>query len=361
MVSYKKNTPLLIAGVITAFLAIASTSTADIYPGCPVEIGFRVQYSDLAQLKWVQLQVLGADNSLMIEGLDNSTRVQWDDTRTKTVIWTVPNNWPPGDYIVRAFGNASYSCQNGTRREHCDFALEDRETFHLHPLAASQGCPLASVKPSSPSTVSTPPTAHNTITKEGAVQPISGNSGDSYSKSSQDLLNKNLAQKPSDRSVTQRIQDLTIFKVLDEMRDYSIQKSTLTLKTGDVIPMADRMDSSTITRFVQTLELSNSVVRSQNGGKGVSSFELVTALHKNSSLIVIPPASPSITAMTAPFNQTEFNPFGRAFIQDDQDQIQDDQHQIQDKKSNDASFRTGMTITVFMTTILVAVVGSMTA
>ncbi|KAF9142935.1 hypothetical protein BG015_000594 [Linnemannia schmuckeri] len=322
--------------------------------GCPVEIEFRVQYSDLAQLKWVQLQVLGADNSLMIEGLDNSTRAQWDNTRTKTVTWTVPNSWPSGDYIIRVFGNASYPCQHGTRREYCTFALEDRETFHLHPLAASQGCPLSSVKPSSPSTVGTPPTAHNANTKKGAAQPVSGNSGDNYIKSSQDLLNKNLAQEFIDQSVTQRIQDQTILKVLDEIRDYSLQKSTLTLKTGDVIPMADRMDSSTITRFVQTLELSNSTFRSQTGGKGVSSIELVTALHKNSSLVVIPPASPSsIIAMTIPFNHTEFNPFGRTFIQGDQDQIQD-------KKSNDASFRIDTTTIVFTAAALVAVVGSMT-
>ncbi|KAF9341997.1 hypothetical protein BGZ91_003694 [Linnemannia elongata] len=389
MAPYKKNKPLSITGAITAFLAIASTSAADrvfltnkadatdIYPGCPIDIGFRVQYSDLAQLKWVQLQVLGADNSLMIEGLDNSTRAQWDDTRAKTVTWTVPNNWPSGDYIVRAFGNASYPCQHGTRREHCDFALEDRGTFHLHPLAASQGCPLSSAKPSSPSTIGIP-TAHDTFNKEGAAQPpVSGNSAASYSKSSQDLLNKNLAaetntpsstingidknlvQKTIDQSATQRIQDQTILKVLDEMQDYNLQKSTLTLKTGDVVPMSDRMNTSTVARFIQTLELSNSALRSLNGGKGgVGSMELVAALHRNSSLIIIPPVNPSSTTMTtstptttAPFNYTEVNPFGRGFIQDDQSQIQD--------KSNDASVRIGTTGAVFAAA-LVAVIGSLT-
>ncbi|KAF9146166.1 hypothetical protein BGX30_003511 [Mortierella sp. GBA39] len=390
MASYKKNIPLSIAGAITAFLAIASTSAADhvfltnkadatdIYPGCPVDIGFRVQYSDLAQLKWVQLQVLGADNSLMIEGLDNSTRAQWDDTRKKTVTWTVPNNWPSGDYIVRAFGNASYPCQHGTRREHCDFALEDRETFHLHPLAASQGCPFTSLKPPSPPTIGTP-TAHDTVNKEGASQPpVPGNSAASYSKSSQDLLNKNLAaetstpsltfnendnnlvQKTIDQSETQRIQDQTIFTVLDEMRGYNLQKSTLTLKTGDVVPMLDRMNSSTITRFIQTLELSNSALRSLNGGKGgVGSMLLVAALQRNSSLIITPPVTPSSTTAatstlttTTPFNYTEVNRFDRGFIQDDQGQIQDN-------LSNDARTRTGMTRTLFATA-LVAIVGSLT-
>ncbi|KAG0305064.1 hypothetical protein BGZ97_001253 [Linnemannia gamsii] len=412
MVAYKNYTPLSIAGAIASFLTIASTSTADrvfltnkaeatdIYPGCPVDIGFRVQYSDLAQLKWVELQVLGADNSLMIEGLDNSTRAQWDDTRTKAVTWTVPNDWPPGDYIVRAFGNASYPCQHGTRRERCDFALEDRETFHLHPLAANEGCPLSSLRPStsSPSTTKIPTTtAHSTINKEGIAQPSSGNSADSYYKSSQDLLNKNLAaeedtpststttdgnsndndssnsnliQKTIDQSATQRIQDQTIFRVLDEIRDYNIQKSTLTLKSGNVIPMSDRMDSSTIVRFIQTLELSNSALRSsQNGGKGgvgvgvgVGSIELIAALHKNSTLIVILPANPSSTTATTspvttivPFNHTEINPFGRGLIQDDP-------NQIQDKKSNDASYRmAGMTTPVqgLFATTLAAVIGVM--
>lgn len=208
--------------------------------------------------------------------------------------------------------------------------------------------------------------------------PVSGNSAASYSKSSQDLLNKNLAaetnalsstingndnnlvQKTIDQLATQRIQDQTILKVLDEMQDYNLQKSTLTFKSGDVVPMSARMDRSTIARFIQTLELSNSALRSLNGGNGdVGSMELIAALHRNSSLIIIPPVNPSsTTAMTstptttAPFNYTEINSFGRGFIQEDQSQIQD-------KKSNDASVRTGMTRTVFAAA-LVAVVGSLT-
>ncbi|KAK3836208.1 MAG: hypothetical protein J3R72DRAFT_477208 [Linnemannia gamsii] len=381
MVSNKRNTTLSIAGAFATFLAISSTCTADrvfitngagntdIYPGCPIDIGFRVQYSDLAQLKWVQLQVLGADNSLMIEGLDNSTRTQWDDTRTKTVTWTVPNHWPSGDYIVRAFGNATYPCHHGTRREHCDFALEDRETFHLRPIAASQGCPSSSsastIKPSSsPSSTNGTPTTAQSPPKDAP----SGNSADNYLKSSLDVLNKNLASEnlspPSttetsdsnliqtsiDQSATQRVQDQTILKVLDEVRDYNLQKSTLTLlASGNVIHMADRMDSSTIARFVQTIELSNSALHSKTG-KSFGSIELVAALHKNNSLIVTPPANPTSTTttmtpttgpsttMTAPFNHTEINPFGRGFVQ------QHDKNQIQDK-SNDASCRTSMTST----------------
>ncbi|KAF9909238.1 hypothetical protein EC991_008875 [Linnemannia zychae] len=332
MLSNKRNSSLSIAGAITAYLSISSLCAADrvfltnnanntdIYPGCPIDIGFRVQYSDLAQLKWVQLQVLGADNSLMIEGLDNSTRAQWDDTRTKSVTWTVPNNWPPGDYIVRAFGNASYSCQ------HAHSPLKDAP---------------------------------------------SGNSGDSYSKSKLDLLSKNLsaeklnppstaaneettsnsdsndgpAQKTIGQLAAQQIQDQTILNVLDELRDYNLQKLTLTLTSGETIPMSERMDNSTIARFAQTLELSNSALRAQSG-KSLGSTELVAALHKNSSLIVAPPVNPTSTTTTLarplattvmPINHTDANPSGREFVQQDRNQIQD--------KSNDASLGTGMTTT----------------
>lgn len=45
--------------------------------GCPVDLGFRVQYSDLAMLKTVQLQILGADNSVLIDNLGSTSRTEW--------------------------------------------------------------------------------------------------------------------------------------------------------------------------------------------------------------------------------------------------------------------------------------------
>lgn len=88
-------------------------------------------------------------------------------------------------------------------------------------------------------------------------------------------------------------------------------------------------------------------------------MELVAALHRSRSLIIIPPVNSSSTTattstptITALFNYTEVNPFGRGFIQDDQSQIRD-------KKSNDASVRAGMTKAVFAAA-LVAVIGSLT-
>ncbi|KAG0275846.1 hypothetical protein BGZ95_008315 [Linnemannia exigua] len=327
----------------------------------------------------------------MVEGLDNSTRAQWDGTRTKTVTWSVPNDWPSGDYIVRAFGNATYPCHNGARREHCDFALEDRETFHLHQLAANQGCPssssASSIKPSSSSPSSANGAPTTALSPPKGAPP--GISADNYNKSSLNLLSKNLAgeklnfpsttatsdnnssssdtndliQSSIDQSATQRIQDQTILKVLDELRDYNLQMSTLTLLTsGRVIPMADRMDSSTIARFVQTIELTNSAIHSQTGNS-FGSLDLVAALHKNNSLIVTPPQNPTSTTttttrpsatMVAPFNHTEVNPFGRGFVQ------QHDQNQIQDK-SNDVSCIASMRSTTrgLFVAALTAVIGTL--
>ncbi|KAG0201311.1 hypothetical protein BGX33_010411 [Mortierella sp. NVP41] len=200
-------------------------------------------------------------------------------------------------------------------------------------------------------------------------------------KSNQELFNQNLAaekksssettsgmpnndsslvQKTIDQSAVPRVQDQTILNVQDEIRDYNIQKLTLTLKNkGEVIPMSEWMDSATIARFIQTLELSLSTLHRQSGkGNMVKSSELVSFLHKNSFMIVIPPVSPASTA--TPFNYTEINPFGRELVQHEEQ----DQDQIQDKKSNDASSggnkATSMTTQGLFAAVLAAVVGTMT-
>lgn len=48
-----------------------------------MDMGFRVQYSDLAMLQWVQLQVLSADQTIVVDKLDNSTRTEWDGKKQK--------------------------------------------------------------------------------------------------------------------------------------------------------------------------------------------------------------------------------------------------------------------------------------
>ncbi|KAF9920438.1 hypothetical protein FBU30_009757 [Linnemannia zychae] len=371
----KAHTFLSISGTVIAFLVFTSKSTA----GCPIDISYYVQYSDLAQLKWVQLQILGPDNSLMVESLDNSTRAYWNDLRTKTVTWDVPKHWPLGDYIIRAFGNASYPCQRGAQREHCDFELEDRETFHLQALPVGQVCPISLSGSSFPSTTDGAPLLSPSLPRESTMS--SGNSADSYIKSSIDLLSKNLAsaslddensfsnndsnQKSIYNSGIQKIQDQTILKVLDEILDYNLQTSTLTLRhNGQVVPMSDWMDNSTIERFVQTLELSKSNFYRLTG-KNVGSNELIETLQKNISLITIPPlsslSSPQdstttegllTTKATAPFNHTEVNPFGRGFVQQDQ-------NQTQGKSSDAISIAITIADSVFAI-VLVVVISTMT-
>ncbi|KAF9344743.1 hypothetical protein BGX26_003967 [Mortierella sp. AD094] len=130
------------------------TNNSNVYAGCDLELGFRVQYSDLAILGYVQLQVLDSENKVMVEDIDNSTREDWDSVRAKNVTWSVPQDWPAGDYILRAFGNAHYSCKENGQRTFCPLLLEDRETIHVEHLMAGQGCPAVAT-PSSAST-STP-------------------------------------------------------------------------------------------------------------------------------------------------------------------------------------------------------------
>ncbi|KAF8941055.1 hypothetical protein EDD21DRAFT_422129 [Dissophora ornata] len=118
-------------------------NNSDAYTGCNLNLGFRVQYSDLAMLAYVQLQVLNAENEVVIDCLDNSTRSDWDDKRAKNITWSVPQDWPSGDYILRAFGDATYPCTENGHRKFCRLQLEDRETIHVHQQTAGQSCPAS--------------------------------------------------------------------------------------------------------------------------------------------------------------------------------------------------------------------------
>ncbi|KAF9434969.1 hypothetical protein BGZ76_007124, partial [Entomortierella beljakovae] len=109
--------------------------------GCDIELGFRVQYSDLAALGYVQLQVLDYENKVLIDNIDNSTREDWDSVRSKNVTWTVPSEWPEGDYTLRAFGDAYYTCKENGKRTFCPILLEDKEIIHIQHLAHEQTCP----------------------------------------------------------------------------------------------------------------------------------------------------------------------------------------------------------------------------
>ncbi|KAF8943681.1 hypothetical protein BGZ47_005143 [Haplosporangium gracile] len=129
--------------------------------GCDMDLGFRVQYSDLAMLQWVQLQILDANQAIVVDNLDNSTRAEWDDVRAKNITWSIPADLIPGDYILRAFGDAYYHCTENGIRTLCPLPLEDRETIHINapldlendPSSSPSECP-ASLTPFSKSETS---------------------------------------------------------------------------------------------------------------------------------------------------------------------------------------------------------------
>ncbi|KAG0323552.1 hypothetical protein BGZ99_002726 [Dissophora globulifera] len=124
------------------------TNNSNIYAGCDMDIGYRVQYSDLAMLAYVQIQVLNAESTILIDSLDNSTRADWDDHRGKNITWSVPQDWTSGDYTLRAFGDAPYPCTENGHRTFCKLQLEARLTIHLQDLQQGQSCPSTLTSPS---------------------------------------------------------------------------------------------------------------------------------------------------------------------------------------------------------------------
>ncbi|KAF9544465.1 hypothetical protein EC957_012067 [Mortierella hygrophila] len=150
------------------YLTMPQNNT-DAIAGCDMDLGFRVQYSDLAMLQWVQLQVLSANQAIVVDKLDNSTRAEWDDVRSKNITWSIPADLTPGDYILRAFGDAYYYCTENNIRTLCPLPLEDRRTIHVatpvkagsDPSSSPLECPanltpLSKPKTSSASSLSSP-------------------------------------------------------------------------------------------------------------------------------------------------------------------------------------------------------------
>ncbi|KAF9156479.1 hypothetical protein BG015_004960 [Linnemannia schmuckeri] len=332
------------------------TSNIDIFAGCPVDLGFRVQYSGLAMLKTVQLQVLGTDSSVLIDSLGYSPRTEWGDTHTRDISWTVPADWTPGDYVVRAFGNATYPCVQDRHHARCSVVLEDRETIHLKPLAAGgQGCPSITKTLISENTQSNDLTQSSEDQQEiASSDPVSTSSpqdktdtpSSSANSSSDNVVASNNTDTESsgtegsstqlriilNQATLERIQDQTIRKVLNDTQDYNLLNATMTLLNGTVVPMSDLMDNSTSTRFIQTLETTNATLTSSSNTnnttglpKAMGTAELIEALHKNTSLIQTPKSSNSNSTMsfTLEHNNTTANPSGRQFEQHDGDQIQD--------------------------------------
>ncbi|KAI9241298.1 hypothetical protein MVEG_08215 [Podila verticillata NRRL 6337] len=145
-------------------------NNSDVYAGCPVVLGYRVQYSDLALLHWVQLQALSADGgTVLVDRIDYTTRETWDaqNARGKNVSWTVPAQWAPGAYILRAFGNATYPCTNEGVRAFCVLELQDRIVVQLKQLPVDATCASVNATVSDPATG--PGTPKTTVSTSGGT------------------------------------------------------------------------------------------------------------------------------------------------------------------------------------------------
>ncbi|KAF9346692.1 hypothetical protein BGX26_001796 [Mortierella sp. AD094] len=332
MYTKKKSTVPLAATAIAAILASSSSVSADhvcittptntqIYQGCAADLGYRVQFSDMAILKWVQLQILNSDNAVVVDNIDRATREQWGETRSRSLSWQVPADLTPGEYTLRAFGNATYPCndiKNGRHRR-CEFVLQDQETLHLQALGADQECPSSAtddddavvdttqVAEQEPQIISTQETPNggldiNVDLTTGEQKPSSSSSGgdssNAYSQGNMDYLRKNLASDNStnnndnnntesesassgtagystplqltpsetsanvtDNIVEMRQQEQTIRKVIQESKNYNSKNETLTLNNGTVVPISEMIkDKVTTTRFLETLDHTNSTL-----------------------------------------------------------------------------------------------------
>ncbi|KAF9422642.1 hypothetical protein BGZ94_008525 [Podila epigama] len=311
-------------------------NTTTIYPGCPINISYRVQYSDMAMIRWVQLQLLDQTNTILVERLDNTTRAEWGDVRGKDIVWTVPSELAPGDYILRAFGNASYPCTENGRRVLCDLPLQDRETLHLLPLSASQGCPTVTATPQSGPKLTTVGGQNDTV-KENSENTTTSKDTSSSVDSATDL------HRIQDQT---RMQDQTIRKMLTEARDVNVVNNTITLTNGTVLDIGALMDNATTTRFLAALESSNPTHVN-------STTALLEMLHQNASLISIPPST------TNPTNNGTEVADQKFALGTNATEPQQDLNQIQDKTKESISKTSGgpTTAEAMTRTMLGALVG----
>ncbi|KAF9558044.1 hypothetical protein EC968_007314 [Mortierella alpina] len=347
-------------------------------------------------LEWVQLQLLAQDQSVLVDSIDFSTRESWDDTRKKEIQWTVPNDWPSGNYILRAFGNASYPCHIGRRPVpgepvRCGFLLEDRIALRLDP---SGKCPPAPETDINNPSVAAP--QEQLGQQSPNQQPPAGDSSNSYAKQNQDAMDKNLDLDETnnsdsdnmedqyedsesegngeegfstgleivlDHSAVVLMQDQTILSVLSQIQDYNLSDSTLTLNNGTVVGMADLMDKQTVARFGQTLEDSRLKISNSGGMSRVAplnSKDLVAALHQDPTLIMIP-ASDSETEESTHGHFGLSNTGAGNGTQTGHELVQDSKDQYQDKASGAGTSKVELVATASATARAPAARGSKTA
>ncbi|KAF9412901.1 hypothetical protein BGZ76_005122 [Entomortierella beljakovae] len=302
------------------------SDTTEIYSGCPVDLGYRVQYSDMAILKWVQLQLLQADKTVVIDKLDYATRDQWGESRTRSISWQVPADLTPGEYTLSAFGNATYPCNDfkSGRRNRCEFYLEDQKALNIHTLSADQKCPTDAITATTltPNPAATQETPKNEVGGDilnvSVGLPTNGeNSGDSsnsYSQSTLDYISKNLALDKGGASQTgvstgttgysnplqltpvsndnntstvnitaeTQQQNQIIRMVIQESKDFDAKNETVTLNNGTTVPLMKMFpDKLTANRFLETLDLSNKTLANTTSTITETTQEDSNTTHQN--------------------------------------------------------------------------------
>ncbi|KAF8981143.1 hypothetical protein BGZ46_003197 [Entomortierella lignicola] len=389
--------------ILLATLAILAFSSSAVNAGCTTDIGYRVQYSDMAALKSVHLQVLGADGSIVVDNVDQATHEQWSETRTRSLSWQVPADLAPGEYKLHATGYATYPCRDGdgNHQRRCDFVMNDEKPLVVQSLPEGQQCPAAIAPTTTPAAGANATNSDQQISSQDNPQTknSTGDSSNSYSQSNSDYLSKNLAAEngtDDNNSTTENsgtsgfstplspttilvnstfpqgdeesmLQEETILEVIKESKDYNSKNETLTLNNDTIIPISDLIkDNATVTRFLETLDYTNATLANatattladfMNGfnatstqnatavaaiqdWKHLNSTQLLELLHYNSSLIAIAPATHSISGAQ----------LGRNFAQEDSDQIQD-------KSSKSGTSRLGLPTTASVTVALTTLVG----
>ncbi|KAF9170482.1 hypothetical protein BGX21_004766, partial [Mortierella sp. AD011] len=239
---------------------------------CNLEIGFRVQFSDLAMLGYVQLQVVDSNNNVMVENIDNSTREDWNSSvHGKKITWSVPQDWPAGNYILRAFGNAYYSCKVNEKRTFCPLILEGRETIHVEHLAEDQSCPVATTSSTSSTSIMSPLSPSSQSSSYSTS--LATNSKDSITTSSKVGTSANVGEDGSQKPSIHIDVDSSI--LLDLMRKDGVNLDQITNTTdGKMVGSGDSRQSKGLDQKERNIvdtgkqPVSSSGTRNANIGSG---------------------------------------------------------------------------------------------
>ncbi|KAG0242199.1 hypothetical protein BGW41_004631 [Actinomortierella wolfii] len=177
------------------YLLHPNSNSSLAYAGCTIDVGYRVQYSDLALLHWVQLEVLDA-YSQPLATIDNTTRAEWEE-------------------------------------------LEDRETIYVQTPETAGLCPpepSASASAEDPTAERVLEESSDTITTDSTAQ-----------EEKSDIQSQN--ENENDMEAVRRL--------VADMKDYDLNAGTYTTSSGSVESLAD-IPASTVDLLRTILVKSNS-------------------------------------------------------------------------------------------------------